>query len=167
LGGDEFYEVCLVGELGVPASASRAWRALPLDPSLYTDWPEAFARELASDEVVSIGTWIDDCKRDERAGERTFLEVIEQGHQLQLAALLDTEDYERFRLQLATMFRLSDRVGGRASLLIVAAPGQPARFGYRVEARNGHSTMRTLDNTSITSAQGEPAVRRILARKAA
>lgn len=166
--GSELYEVCIVGDLALPPGVAKAWRALPLDPSAYADWPDAFARTVTGDEIVSVGAWLDDCECCERPGARTFLDVEERPDGLRLAALLDTPEYDRFRVQIATMFRLVDRVGGTASLVILSAPDAPVKLGYRLEVvEGGRSSMQALSPAEIAAAQREPAVARVLARQAA
>lgn len=167
---NEVYEVGIFGELELGPQQMEEWRELPLDVSGFADWPEAFQwTELGDgDDPVTIGTWIDDCARYERGGRRTFIHFdIDRdtsGTRLRLRALLDEPEYDRYRRQLAAMFRLAGRVGARGDLTFASAPGERVAIGYKVQVDGAESGMRSLDDVELAAVHRGGGMQSVLRR---
>jgi hypothetical protein len=163
---NEVYEVGIFGELALDARQMEAWRELPLDVSAFGDWPEAFQwKELGDDdEPVTIGTWIDDFSRYERGGKRTFIHFDTSPTCLRLRALVDEPEYDRYRRQLAAMFRLAGQVGGRGDLTFASAPEERVAIGYRVQVNGAASDIRALDNAELAFVRKDRGMQSVLRR---
>jgi hypothetical protein len=163
---NEVYEIAIFGELTLDARQLDAWRELPLDVDAFADSPEAFqGSELGDgDEPVTIGTWIDDCTRYERGGKRTFIHFDITPTCLRLRALVDEPEYDRYRRQLAAMFRLAGRVGGRGELTFASAPEERVAIGYHVRVDGEASDMRLLGDDELARVRSDRGMQSVLRR---
>ncbi len=162
----EVYEVGIFGELALDARQLETWRELPLDVSAFGDWPEAFQwKELeGDDDPVTIGTWLDDFSRYERGGRRTFIHFDTSPTCVRLRALVDGPDYDRYRRQLAAMFRLAGQVGGRGKLTFASAAEERVAIGYQVRIEGETSDIRALDNAELVGVRSDHGMQSVLRR---
>jgi hypothetical protein len=173
------YEACIFGELvfpglaGVARQAQAEWRATRLDPDAIDDWPEAFQhgqRPRGSvtgrddDDALTIGQWLDDCARYERSGARHFLEFSEGTATVRVRGFLEEDDFDAYRRQLVTMFRVASGVGARGTLTMVSKPWQRFVLGYRVEVKPGGSRLDALAETDVARLDDLNALEEIVAR---
>ena len=173
------YEACIFGELVFPGLADAArqaqaeWRCTRLDPDAIDDWPEAFQhgqRPRGSvtgqndEDTLTIGQWLDDCARYERSGTRHFLEFSEGAATVRVRGFLEEDDFDAYRRQLVTMFRLASAVGARGTLTLVSKPWQRFVLGYRVEVKPGGSRLDALAEEDVLHLEDRSALDANVAR---
>jgi hypothetical protein len=149
------YEVEVFGELEFPPGRIEEWRKLTVDGRLFRDWPEAFEwRAVTDDELVGVGTWLDDCARYEPDRGRLFLRLERAGDRISLRGTLDQSDYEAHKRELATIVRLAGLAGARGQLIFASQQEERFALGYRIDVRDGTSSMRKLSEAEIRTRSG-------------
>jgi hypothetical protein len=155
------WDVFVYGDLRLPADQVKAWRARPLDGSLWTDWGDFGAAGVGRSGKDTVETWIGHAARQTKRSRDVGMTEIDVGADgtVRLRAHLD-KSMSDFWQAFAVMFRMAGTLDGEGEWVWVADDTGPD-LGYRIRVIDGGSMFERLTRAGMDRALANPAVEEI------
>lgn len=121
------WSALLFGEIEFPPGGVEAWRALPLEPGVFSEkaWKRSrwmgdpAERTTVAGVLAKLAEHARWCDEVLRIGDHQSLRI--DGDRLSLRASLNEDDFRGYAGDIATMLRLATKVGARGEYVAVAA----------------------------------------------